>query len=441
MENSSFRDSIKFLYSLQRFGVKLGLDRMGAFLDELGNPHEAYRSIHIAGTNGKGSTSKFLESVLRNSGLKVGLYISPHLLEFGERIRIGQTVIERDYMTQWISTMREKISRLSLTFFEVATALAFSYFRDMGVEFAICEAGMGGRLDATNVLSPCAAVITNIGIDHGQQLGSTKKKIAMEKLGIVKELVPIATGETDHSLLAEHRRVARNNRAPLHVLDERVEIELSECTMSGTRFSYSSPDTMLEGLHTTLIGPHQARNAALAIMALETIRDVIYLREEHIRKGLAEAWLPGRFQVIETPSAKIILDVAHNPSASRALVETLRLVLPGKEAVVVAGMSSDKDTKNTLGPIAPIARKFIVSRPDFSRHERKAQAAQLYDVVRDIHGSVSQVPDIATATSLGLETVDEKSYMLITGSFYTVAEALSFLRSEGIAVNTGREAS
>jgi dihydrofolate synthase/folylpolyglutamate synthase len=429
MNDLSYSEAISFLYGLQRFGMKLGLERMGAFLSRLGNPQDAFASIHVAGTNGKGSTCFFLESVLRETGLAVGLYTSPHLLRFEERIVTAGKEIEKDYIAGWISREGEHIVREALTFFEAATAMAFCCFRDTGVELAVCEVGLGGRLDATNVLRPRCAVITSIGIDHTEQLGTTKESIALEKLGIVKEGVPVVTGEADAGILALHREVAHARGARLRVLEEEVCLRLIGCSSSGTSFDYDSPGFACEGLEVPLVGPHQARNAALALLSIETALGPDVLDEAAVRRGLAGARAPGRFEIVETPRGTVVLDAGHNPAAMEVLVRTCGAVFPGQRPVVVIGMSSEKDVEGVLAILAPLAAEFIVTEPDYRRHDRKARAARLLPVARAVHGRVREEPDPGSAVAQGLESAagGNGDYVLVTGSFYTVAGAMEYL--------------
>ena len=432
MTDLNYDNAIGFLFSLQKFGVKLGLGRVENFLGELGDPHKSFRSIHVAGTNGKGSTCVFLESMLRHSGCRVGLYTSPHIIDLTERVVSDGRNIDSGYITRWVSEHRERITNLSLTFFESTTALAFSFFRDTDVEVAICEVGLGGRLDATNVLSPIGIVITGIGIDHQAQLGSSIERIAREKLGIVKSGIPVATGETEPAVLDIFRQTALENGSDLIILDEHAVVETSRCGLDGSVFSYSSSELDLKDLHVNQVGPLQVRNAALAVMCLEVTSGWLGGAEDWIRSGLERVSIPGRFQVIQTERGMVVLDVAHNISAAEALVDSLRTVLPGRKAVVVIGMSSDKDKEGILRTLAPAAREFIVSKPDFYRHERRTTAAELYETAAGLHDRVSEAPSISAAFSRGLEALDQESYLLVTGSFYTVSEVIASMKSGGI---------
>lgn len=432
MKNDSYREAISFLYSLQRFGMKLGLERIQAFLSRLGNPQEAFASIHVAGTNGKGSTCFFLERMLARQGAVTGLYTSPHLSRFEERIMVGGIPIEEDYIALWIAREKDNIVRESLTFFEAVTAMAFCYFRDSGVGFAVCEVGLGGRLDATNVLRPRTSVITMIGVDHEEQLGREKESIAMEKLGIVKERIPLVTGEADPGILALHTKAAREKQADLFVLDREVELLPGECSPCGSSFDYRSAGITLEGLEVGLVGPHQVRNAALALLSLEVALGQGAVSETAVRRGLQEARAPGRFEIVPTRRGCVVLDVAHNPAAVEVLVHTSQTVFPGKKPVVVLGMSSDKNVEAVLCTLSPLAREFIVAKPDYRRHERKARAADLLPVAGRMHEKVSEEPDVAMAVRAGLGRTGSDDYLLVTGSFYTVSEARAYLEGEGL---------
>jgi dihydrofolate synthase/folylpolyglutamate synthase len=432
MKNLSYPDALSFLYGLQRFGMKLGLERIRATLARLGNPQEAFTSIHVAGTNGKGSTCFFLERMLREAGISVGLYTSPHLRRFEERILVGGNEIEKDYIAGWVSREREYITEESLTFFEAVTAMAFCYFRARGVELGVCEVGLGGRLDATNVLLPRCAVITTIGIDHEEQLGPSKRSIALEKLGIVKEGVPVVTGEEDREIIALHRDIAREREAGLYVLGEEVHLRYGACSSRGSSFDYRSAGMSLDGLRVRLAGSHQVQNAALAILSVEVALGAGAVSEEAVRRGLLEARAPGRFEILATPRGAVVLDVAHNPAAMQVLVKTSEEVFPGVKPVIVLGMSSDKNGEGVVRILSPLAGEFIVTKPDYRRHDRKARAAHLFPVARGIHGSVCEEPDVGRAVSIGLERTGGGRFLLVTGSFYTVAEAIAYLEAEGL---------
>jgi len=319
-----------------------------------------------------------------------------------------------------------------MTFFEVATAMAFCYFADCGVEYAVCEVGLGGRLDATNVLRPACTVVTCIDIDHQSQLGHTKEEIAREKLGTVKEGVPVVTAEKDPAVIEVHREVASGRGSRLVVLDSEAEIDVEGCDTCGTRFSYRTGGTILEGLHTPAVGLHQARNAALAIKTLEIAALDGAVDEAAMRSGLASTRIPGRFQIVEAGGGTVVLDVAHNAGGAGALALTARRVFPGKKAVLLIGMSADKDRRSVLARLVPLAEFVIVTRPDFGRHERRAEAADLLAVAKELHGRVFEIPDVGEAVEAALDLLSDDLYLLVTGSFYTVAEAMMFLgRKEG----------
>ncbi len=432
MDDASFGEAIRFLYGRQLFGVKLGLERMREYCALLGNPHDSFESVHVAGTNGKGSTCSFLESILRAEGVRTGLYLSPHLHGFSERIQALGTAVDAAYLTGWVAAERERIERLGLTFFEAVTALAFCWFRDRGVEVAVCEVGLGGRLDATNVLRPLSAVITGIDLDHEEHLGAGKDRVAAEKLGILKEGVPLVTGEVDPRMLELFRDGARRASSELLVFDEQVEIEIGECTIDGSRFDYRSGSRELRNLTIPVPGRHQVRNAALALFARENISPAGagILTEPAVRSGLAGVRIPGRFEVLEISGGTVVLDVAHNPAAASMLAETCELLLPGRKAVVVIGMSSDKDAPGIIRALSAVAAGYIVTRPDFGRHERRAEAADLLETAGRCAAAAEEAPDVSTAVSRALERLGPSTYLLVTGSFYTVSEAFRALERD-----------
>src|SRR3989338_1387571 len=250
------QSTLDYLYSLERFGIKLGLETTQKMLDVLENPHHTFKSIHVTGTNGKGSTCAFLASILQEAGYKTGLYTSPHLVKFNERIKINGFDIPHQDLLQLISEIKEKCSHLNPTFFEFTTAMAFLYFARQKVDFAVIEVGMGGRLDATNVIMPEVSIITNIGFDHMKHLGDSKEAIAREKAAIIKEKVPLVTAEQDPLLVSYFEKVCRQKQSPIFLVKDVTIISKQE-SLSGQSFTVDGGKFSI-----TLLGRHQQTNAA-----------------------------------------------------------------------------------------------------------------------------------------------------------------------------------
>src|SRR5512143_3207423 len=316
----SYQGTIDYLYALQKHGVKLGLANTVTLMARLGNPHRAFRSIHVAGTNGKGSTSAFLASVLQAAGCRTGLYTSPHLVSFTERIRVDGAPIPEARVVELAERVREAYSRsagtgrdgaMSPTFFEVTTAVAFCYFAEEGVDIAVVEVGMGGRLDSTNVVTPLVSVITNIDIEHTEYLGGTLEQIAGEKAGIIKPGVPVVTGAMQPEAKGVIEREAAAKGSPVYLLAREFR---AVNVVAGREqvFDYRGLDAAYRGLHVRMLGRHQVDNASLALAAVECLRDAgVAVDETAVRRGLERALWEGRLErVAQGPD--IYLDGAHN---------------------------------------------------------------------------------------------------------------------------------
>ncbi len=322
---SDFQQLLEELYSLQRLGIKTGLEHTEQLLSACGNPHNNLKFVHIAGTNGKGSTAAILNSILRTAGMHVGLYTSPHLLRFNERIRVSGIPIADEQIVHFMDTYLEDINRIQSTFFETTTALAFWYFSKQEVDIAIIETGLGGRLDATNVITPDCAVITSISLDHQDILGPDIKKISQEKAGIIKANVPVLSATQNAAVQNVIYTQAAQMGAPLQLVADPVNINLSTV---GTIFDWNN-----DRYQVSLIGPHQATNAALAITAAHLVQTNI--NPKIIKNSLLNVTWPGRMQVL-ADDPLIIYDVAHNTSGIESILRSLNMLNPLKPLGVVA---------------------------------------------------------------------------------------------------------
>ena len=330
------------MYDLQRLGIKVGLEHTFQLLERCGNPQDCFKSIHIAGTNGKGSTSAMLASILKGAGYTVGLYTSPHLIRFNERVRVDGIPIPDEKIVEFVSLYKSDLEEIKSTFFEATTALAFNYFKDENVDVAVVETGLGGRLDSTNVLKPTITIITSITADHTEILGKDLSKIAFEKGGIIKNNIPLVLSpqcdEVDNVLL----RIAKEKNAALNDCKKKYlnNVKLGE---NGTEFSWNDNQ-----YKTNLIGEHQASNAVLAIEAAKLFDKNI--KHESIVNGLKNVIWPGRLQSLSN-NKHIYYDVAHNPHGIEVVLETLSNIFNEKPIGLLA-LKADKE----LDKIAPILR-------------------------------------------------------------------------------------
>lgn len=398
----SYAEAIQFLSSLQLFGAKPGLENTFRLAAQAGNPQNQLRFIHVAGTNGKGSTCAMLESIYRAAGLRVGLYTSPHLVSFRERIQINRELIPEHDVARLVSEakawLEEAPANAHATLFEVVTAIALRYFAEQKCDLVIWETGLGGRLDATNIVTPLASVITNVQFDHEKWLGDTLERIATEKAGIIKPRVPVITAAQGVALNVI-RETAGRLLAPLHVVDR------------------SDTQHVLP-----LKGEHQRINAALALATVKALAGAIPATEVAVAQGLATMDWPARFQTIRRAAQTIVLDGAHNPAGAEALAATLRTEASGRAITVILGILEDKNWEHVCRILAAAAAR-IVLVPVASR--RTAMPRQLEPVCRAANRSA----DVAVTASLGeaLSLVARDPFVVITGSLYLVGEATELL--------------
>ena len=411
----SKQEILDWLYGLTVHGIKLGLTNIKELLCRLGNPQDSFRKIHIAGTDGKGSTSAMISSILRCSGVRTGLYTSPHIIDFNERISVdGENISDEDLsrLTAVIRPMVEDMRKdnMQCTFFEVTTALAFQYFKEKGVGYAVVEVGMGGRFDATNIIVPDVSVITPISMEHTEYLGDTLEKIATEKAGIVKKGVPVVTINTGVPLEVISEKASETGSEVIRVSapgDVRAFGDRTEFTYRGVHHSVGIP------------GTYQAVNASMAIEAISNLPG----KERfigHIGEGLERARWPCRMQKLD--GLPIILDVTHTKAGSRALVDNISEIY-GK-VTVVFGVLSDKDMEGIAANLSEIASGIIVTTPV---SERSADIGKVEQAVRKHVKDVIVIPSIDEAFDRSME-IRGDGMVLITGSFIMAEDALKWLR-------------
>ena len=383
--NQKLRNSLDRLYALRTFGIKPGLEVTVSLLNRLGNPHHAFASIHVAGTNGKGSVCAMLESVLRQAGLRVGLYTSPHLIRFNERIRVNGAEISDQELAALFDDMEAHSSAISaagreVTFFEFTTALAFEHFKRKGIQVAVVETGMGGRLDSTNVVLPLVSVITRIGIDHTAYLGNTLEAIAREKAGIIKSRRPVICGATPDEARDVIRATAAKEKSPLVDVVEAVSVRRVSQDLTGQKVSITSGDVDYGTVSLKLLGKHQLENVATVIATLETLANCSPVRipEEIIRTGLASTLWPGRLEVL-SQDPPIILDGAHNPDGAHSLSVTLKDLLKKKKVGLIWGMCDDKDALGFAKAMGATVKHCWIVPID---SERNAKPEKLLQIAR-----------------------------------------------------------
>ncbi len=414
-------EPLRWLYRRETMGIKLGLDNVTRLLSFLGDPHRRFRSVHVAGTNGKGSVSAMTASVLQEAGYRTGLYTSPHLVDFRERIQVNGAPIQEQEMLRLIGEVREFAERPGppeerLTFFELTTAMAFAHFADAGVEEAVVEVGMGGRLDATNVITPKCCVITRIGLEHTMYLGDTISAIAGEKAGIIKPGVPVVTMDQGEEALSTIRSRSADLGAPLKVVGRDVGFEETLSTLDGTEVYLEEIDLLLK---VPLLGRYQAANCALAGGALaELMRQGTYIPEEAMINGMAKVRWPGRMDIISRDPL-IMFDVTHTPDGAKTVASEVRRLL-GSGLILVLGVLSDKDLEGIAANFGPLARVAIATSPS---SPRAFSAPQVARALHPYVGTVEEVPDVAAALERAVALASPSDKILATGSLFTIGEA------------------
>ncbi len=426
--NSAYEEALSRLYSLQKYGVKFGLSKTSNLLRAFGNPHHGQQYIHIAGTNGKGSVGAMLESILLKSGLKVGFYTSPHLVRFAERFRINKACIDRDQAAVLINEVYEATDkRESPTFFEMTTAMALIYFARSNVDIGIIEVGMGGRLDATNVITPMVSVITNIGLEHRQFLGNTIIDIAREKGGIIKGGIDVVTAVSQAPVNRLLQSLCEERGAPYW----RVGRDVRYRRLASGLLGYYGVRERYTDLALGLKGKFQDRNAALCLLALEILKGKgITVSEDNIRLGLADPLWPGRLEIVSSRPT-IVLDGAHNIAAMRSLADSIKRDFDFKDLVLVVGIMADKEISPILREILPLASRVIFTRPAYYR---AAEPQRLKKFAEELGWTGEVRFPLSAAIERARTLADERDLILITGSLFTVGEAKSCLDPTGYPV-------
>jgi dihydrofolate synthase / folylpolyglutamate synthase len=432
----SYQEFIDWLYGLQRFGIKLGLEKISYLLNEIGNPHTRYPVIHVAGSNGKGSVASMIAAVLQAHGLRVGLYTSPHLVRFSERIKInGEEIAESD-VVNYSNHLQNQVDTLRATFFEATTAMAMKYFADRKVEVAVLETGLGGRFDATNVVTPVLSVITSVGLEHQKYLGRTIGRIAYEKGGIIKAGVPVVSGVQSARAIEVLNEIAGYMNAPIVEVTPHTTAILQEKNLHRSVADIYFRDVNLyESFVIGLPGVYQIQNALTAIRAIDVLRGKVLksfikweITDEQLRYGFERIIpltdLKGRMQLLQR-NGSWLLDVAHNPGGMRELVRSITeagmVNLP-----VVFGVVNDKDVRSMLRSLSRVAKVLYLVEP---MNERAVSVQELHDIAQEMFFPVIECGPVERGIRQASEQSENTEIVLVCGSHFVIGEALKFLES------------
>jgi len=421
----TYPESVAYLTSLGRFGIKLGLERTHALLQGLGNPHRLFQGVHVGGTNGKGSVCAMVANVLQREGYRVGLMPKPHLVSYTERIQIDQRPIAELDFAALITEIQPVIQRVAdshgaPTEFEILTSAALYYLARAGIDLLVCEVGLGGRLDSTNVLDLGVIVITNVALDHTQYLGSTLEAIATEKAGILKPDSIALTGAQSPALDVIQAN-ARAEHIPLLRLGHEITVVGEERGWSGIEATVITPADTYRGLRTPLLGLYQADNLALAVGAIEALRARGWeISDGALRDGLARARWPGRLEVIARRPT-VLVDGAHNTDALAKVLPTVQRLRDGRPLVIVFGAMADKDLPTMMGELRKVDAPVIFSRINWHRAAQPGMLAELYGRPAAI------APDAAQALAQARHLAGKEGIVLVCGSLYLVGEVIQLV--------------
>lgn len=432
MDETVYNKALDYLYSFVDYSLKhvselakaeFNLGRMFALMDELGNPQNAYPLIHIAGTKGKGSVSALCASALQAQGYKVGLYTSPHLLDYCERIQIGGEPISHAQLVELVEEIKPSVAKIpKLTTFEITTALGFLAFARAGCNAAVIEVGLGGRLDATNVVTPKVSVITSLSYDHMAVLGDTLAKIAGEKAGIIKEGVPLVSSPQKEEALEVLERVAREKNASLTLVGRDVTFEPVRSSLDGQHFRIQHSE-----FYIPLLGDHQIENAAIACTALKA--SGIPISDDAIRQGFSRVKWRARFEIARR-EPPVIFDSAHNQDSFAKLRETLEKYFPGRQVYLIFGASEDKNIPGMFAEMKSKIRRLIVTRAD---HPRALEVEKILRLAQQAEVEAEAVCPVEAALKRALElSAKDGSIVLSAGSMFVAAEVMQAWKNSAL---------
>ena len=430
----TYTEALDYIYDLTKYGIKLGLENIKYLLFLLGDPHKKLKIIHIAGTNGKGSTCSLISSILQSDGYKVGLYTSPHLVDFTERIKINDKSINREKVSELLERIKPSIEKVANTpsyghptFFEVITSMAFLYFFEEQIDFLVLEAGLGGRLDATNICEPLISVITHIDYDHMDKLGNSLKEIAREKGGIIKSGGIVISSRQYNEASKEIEKIANEKNSLIYSTGKEINYKIVKSDIKGVIFNLKGIYHNYKNLHTPLLGRHQADNATTAITTIEALKiKGINISEKAIRDGLGKVKWTGRLEIIRNKPT-LVLDGAHNPSGVRVARDALKEIFSYQRLILVLAIFADKDYKKMIQILAPDADLIIATKA------KNPRAASPQTIAKEAAQYMSQdkiivTEDIPQAIKCALSNSKEDDLICITGSLYTVGEAKGYFK-------------
>jgi dihydrofolate synthase/folylpolyglutamate synthase len=425
----TYQESLDYLTSLGRFGIKLGLERTEALLHQLGDPQDLFQGVHVAGTNGKGSVCAMVASVLQASGYRVGLMPKPHLVSYTERIQVDQRPIAETDFAALLTELQPAINKVAAdlgppTEFEILTSAALYYFASAGIDLLVCEVGLGGRLDSTNVLDLGVGVITNIALDHTQYLGSTLEAIAAEKAGILKPDSIAITGAQPPAL-AVIEAGAQKQEIPLLRLGQEIELIAVDKEWAGVQATVTTPAGTYRDLRVPLLGLHQADNAALAVAAIDALRSRGWeISDGALRDGLARTRWPGRLEVLDR-NPIVLVDGAHNPAGLQRSLATVQKLAKDRPLVIVFGAMKDKDLPDMLGQLRALDAPVIFTTIDWHRAAAPTDLAEQFGAPAETAESSGEALDRAR------ERASSNGIVLVCGSLYLVGEVMALYRDRG----------
>ncbi|MBT5343170.1 bifunctional folylpolyglutamate synthase/dihydrofolate synthase [Candidatus Woesearchaeota archaeon] len=407
------QEVLDYLYGLKKFGSKLRLEEMEKLVSVLDHPQKKFKSIHIAGTNGKGSTSAFLAQILQEAGYKVGLYTSPHLVNFNERIKINGKDISGQKIVELSEIMKRKVeeNEIDTTFFEFTTAMAFQYFADEQVDFAVVEVGLGGRLDATSVIDPEICVITNISLEHTRVLGESKEEIAKEKAAIIKENKIVVTAETNETVLDIFNSVCNQKNSSLMVLDKELKFKIEDSSFNEQNFSVTGK--INDTFSIKMLGEYQIKNACLALL----VADLLKISIDKIKLGLLNTFWAGRLQILQK-NPLVMVDGAHNLEGIKNLVKFVKKI--DRKKILVLGIAEDKKLEEMVSLLVPLFDQIIITEGNF----KPTPVEKLNEVVLKYNQNVKMIQDSKEAVEEALKLADEDDFVLVSGSLYLVGDIL-----------------
>ena len=417
----TYPEATAYLFSRRAKGMKLGLENIQRLLADLDHPERKFPSVHIAGTNGKGSTAAILESILREAGYKTGLYTSPHLVDMRERIKVAGRPMTRREVIDDVARLIPHVEAAGASFFETLTAMAFLHFSEKGVDIAVLETGLGGRLDATNMVVPLLSIITEIGLEHTKILGKTLRAIAGEKAGILKPGVPCIAGVTSQRVRRHLSAFSQEKSAPLIFVHDKVHVSRVRLSEQCSLFDARTENVQYRDLRLRLLGDHQVKNSAIALQAVEALKDQGWtIPERAVRRGLERVVWRARLEILQK-HPKLLLDSAHNPMGMKTLVRALKTLFEYERLILVFGVLEDKNYKNMFAQIAPLADGIILTKP---LSDRALEPEELLRLPQTRGKPVEVIPDITQAWARAVSLARKDDLICGAGSIYFVGEVL-----------------